>query len=328
MNTLRVSIVITAWNEAHAIGGCLAALAAQQGIDRQAREIIVVDDRGDDGTGDVVAASGLAGLRPIRNDALPPQGVMTARQHALDIGFRAARAPIIVTLDADAVVPPDFVVRLIEPIEAERADMVAGAVAFSDGPIGALQSVDAAYYLAVCRLLNRLSLDGGVLFGACAFRAAIYRAAGGFARIGMTLTEDLAFSRAARKAGARLAYLPRPVATVRAATSLSALVTRAKRISAAPMGPLAYALGGWMALLVLAAIGAIVFGGGFWMTALALRYLAGAMFAARAVATVSGLRHVPLALIYEPLATAIGLGVAVTLLRGRRVDWGGMAYDR
>lgn len=328
MASLRVSIVVTAWNEADVIGGCLASLAAQRGIDAHSCEFIVVDDRSDDGTGDVVASSDIAGLRLIRNEKLPAPGELTARQHALDIGFRAAQAPLIVTLDADALVPPDFVARLIEPIEAGRADMVAGAVAFSGGPIGALQSVDAAYYLAVCRLLNRLGLDGGVLFGACAFRAALFREAGGFARIGLTLTEDLAFSRAARKAGARLTYLARPVATVRAAKSLSALVTRAKRISAAPAGPLAYALGGWMALLVVAAIGAIVFGGAFWMTVLALRYLAGAAFTARAVAAVSGFRLAPLALVYEPVATAIGLSVAVALLRDRRVDWGGMAYDR
>lgn len=328
MKPLRVSVVITAWNEARGIAACLAALARQSGVAPDEREVIVVDDRSTDATAAIAAAADVPGLRLIRNDVAPAPGRMTARQHALDIGIRAARAPIVVTLDADAVTPPDFVARLIAPIEAGTADLVSGAVKFSGGLIGAVQSVDAAYYLSFCALLDRLGLDGGALFGAAAFRRDIYEQVGGFDRIGPTLTEDLAFSRAARAAGFRFAFLDQPLAVVDAAASWSALAVRAKRISAAPFGPLAAALGGWMALLVVLALAALAFGGPVLTGLALLRYAAGLLFTAVAVVKRPGWRYLPLAPVYEPLATAIGMTVALALLRDRRVNWGGVAYDR
>lgn len=328
MTVPRVSIVVTAWNEAAGIGRCLESLRRQTGLADKEREIVVVDDRSADATAAVVEAAALPGLRLIRNATLPPDGRMTARQHALDIGFRAARAPVIVTLDADAIVPPDFVARLIAPVEAGTADLVSAPVIFSGGLLGAMQSVDSAYYLSVCGLLSAPGLDGGVLFGAAAFRRELYERLGGFDRIGPALTEDLAFSRAARAAGARFAFLTGPSATVEAAASWRALIVRAKRISAAPTGPLAVVLGVWMASLALLLLAALSFASPFWIGLAGLRYGLGVAFAAQAVARRPGWRYLPLAAIYEPLATAIGLAVAAALLRDRRVDWGGRTYDR
>ena len=51
--TVSVSVVITARNERHSIGNCLAALARQD-YQPNMFEVIVADDRSDDGTSEVI----------------------------------------------------------------------------------------------------------------------------------------------------------------------------------------------------------------------------------------------------------------------------------
>ena len=215
------------------------------------------------------------------------------------------------------------------PIIAGEADAVAGPVYFRTqaGWLGVWQTVDVAYYLAVCRLLNALDFAGGVLFGNFAFRREFFDAVGGFEKIGFALTEDLAFARAIHARGARFLYPGRGGVEVGACESWRSLIERAKRISAGGFSALAAVIGAWMALLPLLAVAAVVFGGVFiWL--LLGRYLLGVAFAAHAVTRVGRPSTLPAALLYEPLAIAIGLMVLAGLRRNARVEWGGKSYAR
>ncbi len=55
--------------------------------------------------------------------------------------------------------------------------------------------------------MSAVGVDGGVLFGAFAFRRGLYDEIGGFSKIGHSLTEDLAFARSIRRRGARVRYM-------------------------------------------------------------------------------------------------------------------------
>ncbi|WP_127599747.1 glycosyltransferase [Nitratireductor alexandrii] len=321
----RFSVVVTAHNEGDAIAACLRALARQDALADGGFEIVLVDDRSTDGTAEIARACAVEGLRLIRIDEAAATS-LTARQHALDVGFRAARGQIVLVIDADALVEPDWLRRITAPIRDGRADAVAGRVRFrGGGALAAWQSVDAAFYLGVCRLLSGLGVDRGALFGNfCVLRTA-YQALGGFAAIGPTLTEDLAFARALARAGYRIAYDDATV-SVRAAPDWQSLIARAKRVGSGPVAPLSVALAAWMALLPLLAIVALAGGSAALWVAFAVRYLAGAAFVA-ANLLAGGLRRLlPLALFYEPLAIAIGLRVLAAVAVDPRVAWGGKIY--
>jgi cellulose synthase/poly-beta-1,6-N-acetylglucosamine synthase-like glycosyltransferase len=323
-----VTVLITAHDAAAAIGPCLRSIAAQRDLPEGGFEIVLVDDRSTDGTSEAALALGLADFRLIRVEA-PSGSGLTTRQDALALGIRAARGDIVLTTDADGIVGPDWVAGMTRPIREGMADAVAGPVFFraERGGLGFWQTVDVAYYLALCGLLDRAGFAGGVLFGNFAFRRELFEAVGGFERIGFTLTEDLAFSRALHRHGACIRYGSDGPVEVAACESWSVLIERAKRVSSGGFSALAVTLGTWMTLLPVLAVLAAMFGGVFaWL--LAARYAAGVLFCGFALLRARRLSLLPLALLYEPLAFAIGLRVMASLSHNSRVEWGGKNYAR
>lgn len=321
-----VSVLITAHNAAGTIGACLRSIAAQPGS--EGIEIVLIDDRSSDGTSQAALAESLPALRLLRVEQ-PADSGLTTRQDALALGIRAARGRVILTLDADGIAAPDWVASMSAPILAGRADAVAGPVFFraDRGWLGVWQTVDVAYYLLLCRLLDAFGFAGGVLFGNFAFRRELFDAVGGFERIGFTLTEDLAFARALKAHGSRIRHTGRGAVEVAACSSWSELVERAKRVSSGGFSALSLTLGVWMGLLPALALLALAVGGVFgWL--FVLRYAAGAAFSAISLARVRRCSLLPASLLYEPLAIGIGLRVIARLARSSRIEWGGKSYAR
>ena len=324
----RVSVVITAHNAAGTIAACLRSVAAQQGVAPGELEIVLVDDRSEDGTDHAAQSVHLTNWRFLRVTEYTP-GPLTARQVALDRGFRAARGDVIFVTDADAVVPPDWIARTLGRLEATAADAVAGPVEFRSAERlrGPLQTVDSLYYLSVARILNALGFAAGLLFAHCAFRREVYARIGGFEGTGFALTEDLAFARALRRHGFRLVFQSHPLVSVGAAPNWGDLVRRAQRTSAGGVSALSVALGAWILPLPLLAVGSLV-AGPLALQLFLLRYALGAAFTALAVLAARRFSFLPHALIYEPVAVLIGLRVLGLVLRRRQVEWGGVQYGR
>jgi len=100
----KVTVIIPAWNEEAYIAACLHALHVQT---YKNFEIIVVDNNSTDNT------SGIAkklGVRVVREKI---QGMTPARER----GFEEAKTEIIARTDADTVVPPDWLERLVRALE-------------------------------------------------------------------------------------------------------------------------------------------------------------------------------------------------------------------
>jgi dolichol-phosphate mannosyltransferase len=114
-----VSVVVPARDEAGRIGPCLEALVA----DISVGEVLVVDDRSEDGTAEV--ARGL-GARVVAGEPLPEGWV--GKQWALQQGLEAAQGPIVVFLDADTRPGPGLVGALAA--ELEGSDVVSAAPRF------------------------------------------------------------------------------------------------------------------------------------------------------------------------------------------------------
>lgn len=106
------SVVVPAYNEAHAIAGLIEALR------RQARwqEIIVVDDGSTDGTGDRAAQ---AGARVLRHPYNKGNGA------AVKTALRAAEGIYVLIVDADGQHQPADTTRLVQHLD--RYELVVGA---------------------------------------------------------------------------------------------------------------------------------------------------------------------------------------------------------
>lgn len=117
-----VSIIVPARNEAGNIGHCLATLAAS---DYENREIIVVDDRSTDGTGDIVEAMLARSdgrIRLLKGSELPEGWY--GKPWACWQGYREARGEVLLFTDADTRHECDLLGRTVAALEREEADMV------------------------------------------------------------------------------------------------------------------------------------------------------------------------------------------------------------
>ncbi len=96
----RVSVVIPARNEETRIGATLSSILAQD-YPPDRFEIIVVDDRSEDRTGEVVEAVSKrdSRVRLIRQSSVDPN--LSPKKQALELGIRSADSDVIVTTDAD-----------------------------------------------------------------------------------------------------------------------------------------------------------------------------------------------------------------------------------
>ncbi|HET7265450.1 MAG TPA: glycosyltransferase family 2 protein [bacterium] len=108
-----VSIVVPARNEEHVIADtvrCLCALDYRDDFGARAFEVIVVDHRSTDRTGQLLETLrrelAFAVVRPSVEDGV-------GKAVALNVGLAAARGEAICVFDADARVAPDFLARLV-----------------------------------------------------------------------------------------------------------------------------------------------------------------------------------------------------------------------
>ncbi len=118
-----VTVVLPVRNEEEQVGGCLAALLDQRGVDDL--RVIVVDDGSTDGTAAVVRAVSDPRVRSV--PAGPPPPGWLGKPHACAAGVAAA-APaddgVLVFVDADVRLFPDALAAAVAVLERHGLDLV------------------------------------------------------------------------------------------------------------------------------------------------------------------------------------------------------------
>ncbi len=140
----EISVVVPTYRRPDLLERCLGSLAAQD-LPADRHEVIVVDDGSADRTTDVLGtwSRGLPQLRALTQSE--NRGPAAARNRA----WREARAPVVLFLDDDIVVPPALV---RTHVELHRS---------ADDPhLGILGRVDWAPELAVTRFMHWLDRSG------------------------------------------------------------------------------------------------------------------------------------------------------------------------
>jgi GT2 family glycosyltransferase len=124
-----VSFVVIAYNEAANIASAIDAIMALDGLGKY--ELIVVDDGSRDGTAAIVAA--VAERDPhVRLITLPEN---RGRGYARCTGIADARGDLIATVDADIILPRDWLVRARPALQDHDA---VGGTAVPDGDVAYL----------------------------------------------------------------------------------------------------------------------------------------------------------------------------------------------
>lgn len=125
----RVSIIIPVYNEEDAIADCLQAISRQS---VKPYEVIVVDNNSSDQTALIASRYPFVTLIAAKR-----QGVV----HARDRGFNAAKGDIIGRIDADTLIPKNWVKNIITIFSEDSSlDAVSGSVSYHDFPYADLSS--------------------------------------------------------------------------------------------------------------------------------------------------------------------------------------------
>ncbi len=138
---IRTSFVVIAYNEAGNIGRTLDGITSLTGLEPERHEVIVVNDGSRDKTADIVFG------RAVRNPHIKlidlPRN--RGRGYARATGIRATQGEYVATIDADIILPADWLIRA----EAALAEHDAvGGTAVPDG--------DVAYLYQATRLVPRV----------------------------------------------------------------------------------------------------------------------------------------------------------------------------
>jgi cellulose synthase/poly-beta-1,6-N-acetylglucosamine synthase-like glycosyltransferase/peptidoglycan/xylan/chitin deacetylase (PgdA/CDA1 family) len=209
-----VSVIVPAFNERGTIAATVRSLAlsAHRGV-----EVVVVDDGSTDGTGDVVAALRLDNVRLVR---VPAGGKSTA----LETGMALASHDLIVMVDADTIVEPDSIHRLVQPFGDPAVGAVAGNVKVGNrrGIIGRWQHIEYVIGFNLDRrLYDTLGCIPTVPGALGAFRRTAVDQAGRMPHD--TLAEDTDLTMALHRAGWRVVYEESARAFTEAPATLSQL---------------------------------------------------------------------------------------------------------
>lgn len=123
---MNVSIVIPVYNEADHLAACLEAISLQSVLPQ---EVIVVDNNSTDGSASVAASFPFVKVLTEKK-----QGVV----HARNRGFKAAKGEIIGRIDADTLLPSDWVAKINDIFKDESISAVSGSAHYYDFALAGL----------------------------------------------------------------------------------------------------------------------------------------------------------------------------------------------
>lgn len=200
---VHCSVIVAARDEEARIEQTVRRLLAQRGV---ALELIVVDDRSTDRTGDILEqlAKEDSRLRVARINALP-EGWL-GKCHACHVGASAAKGEWILFTDADCWSKPDVLLRAIRAAELEHADHVTLTPGRTTPNVG-VRATALLFHLSCVNLISGVNRDRPKShLGLGAFnlvRANAYRQCGGYEALRLTVLDDVKLGLLLRRAGKR-----------------------------------------------------------------------------------------------------------------------------
>lgn len=198
----RVTVIVPAHNEEAGLPATLESIRAQT---HPPVQVIVVDDASEDRTGDVARRHGAQVLRPPSNLGSKAK----AQNHAL----AHCEGDLVLAVDADTVLAPDYIERLVPAFDTPEVLVAAGNVQtrFARTVWERGRSVEYLFGFHWHRPIQERAGSPMVCSGCCSvFRRDALVAAGGFPE--RTIVEDMDYSWQVQIDGHRARYVSGAVA--------------------------------------------------------------------------------------------------------------------
>ncbi len=205
---LTVAVLIAMRNEEENITDCLNALT-QQTYPNNLYDVYVLDDSSTDRSPEIVRTFAKnhknIHLIPIQKE----QNGLKGKMNALAQGIKQTAQELLLVTDADCVVSPTWIERMVNYFD-ETTGMVGGLtvlfpfgnLAIANPPKTLFARIQAMDWLFLQTLAALNSMRGKpitILGNNFAFRRSAYQQVGGFESIGFSVTEDFALMEAIRK---------------------------------------------------------------------------------------------------------------------------------
>ena len=201
-NEPLVSIIIPARDEAHIIERTVRAFLAQTYANL---EVIVVNDRSTDGTGDIVRTIGDDRLTVI-DGVEPPAGWM-GKPWALHQGSRIARGELLLFVDADLIYAPPALAAAVNYLQTQCVALLSLFPYLEMrgfGEIASMPMMTMTFFTFMPTWISnrtrfaRLAIGGGT--GNLVVRE-IYETSGGHEALSDAVVDDIALARLVRRSG-------------------------------------------------------------------------------------------------------------------------------
>jgi cellulose synthase/poly-beta-1,6-N-acetylglucosamine synthase-like glycosyltransferase len=199
----RCSVIVAARDEEARLEGTVRHLLAQRHV---ALQVIVVNDRSTDATGDILRrlASEDTRVRAIHVEELPDGWL--GKSHACHVGAEAATGDWLLFTDADCWLTPDVIARALRVAARDAADHITLTPGVAAETRGA-QAWHLAFLGSVANWISGVNRDRpGAYLGIGAFnlvRLSAYRACGGYEALRLTIVDDIKLGLLLHRAGQR-----------------------------------------------------------------------------------------------------------------------------
>jgi cellulose synthase/poly-beta-1,6-N-acetylglucosamine synthase-like glycosyltransferase len=184
-----VSIIVAARNEEKNIKACVDSLLGIA-YPPEKLEIIIMDDQSTDRTAGILA--GLKEHHPhltILQTAGSTHG-LHGKANAVSQAIDHASGEIIMTTDADCIVPRDWVSRTVRQYTPETGCVCGVTLIKYTGPFTGMQALDWSYLLTIASAGVGWGLPLSAVGNNMSFRRSAYDDVGGYRNVGFSVTED------------------------------------------------------------------------------------------------------------------------------------------
>ena len=156
-NTTLITVVIPARNEEKNIGHCIESILLQT-YPIQLFEVIIVDDNSIDSTSAIVTSFNQKNINLIKlSDFAGNEDLNSYKKKAIETAISLAKGNLIVTTDADCIVPPEWLKTIASYYEDTGSVFIAAPVAYTD-----ILPADSAFkkFFKIFQSLDFIGLQG------------------------------------------------------------------------------------------------------------------------------------------------------------------------